>query len=157
MKRLVLALVALLAACTPGGEIGSSAGSPGAPGGAQITKIDVNLTLHSSPAQTNAGTGAGYAPVEVTVPVGSFVQFVNSDGFAHTATAIPNSTTFPASSPFGVSAQTQTGSAISGSWSSGTLQVGQSSQLIQIDAPGTYLFGCFFHYGAPMRGAIVAQ
>lgn len=157
MKRSLFALAALLAACTPGGSFGSSAGSPGAPGGAQITKIDVNLTLHSAPAQTNAGSGAGYAPVQTTVPIGSFVQFVNSDGFAHTATAIPNSSSFPASSPFGVSAQTQTGSAISSSWSSGTLQAGQSSQLIQIDAPGTYLYGCFFHYGAPMRGAIVAQ
>jgi plastocyanin len=85
------------------------------------------------------------------------VQFVNSDSFAHTATAIPGASTFPASSPFSVSAQQQSGTAISSAWSSGTLQAGQASQLIQIDAPGTYLFGCFFHYGAPMRGAIVAQ
>ena len=25
------------------------------------------------------------------------------------------------------------------------------------DKPGTYLYGCFFHYTAPMRGAIIAQ
>lgn len=156
MKHSAAALVLLLAACTPGGTLGSS-GSGGTPGGAQITKIDVNLTLHSAPTQLPQGSSAGYAPPQTTVAVGSFVQFVNSDGFAHTATAIPAASAFPASSPFGVSAQTQTGSAISGSWSSGTLQAGQSSQLIQIDAPGTYLFGCFFHYGAPMRGAIVAQ
>lgn len=137
--------------------LGSSTGSGGSPGGAQVTKIDVNLTLHSAPTQLPQGTSAGYAPAQTSVPVGSFVQFVNSDGFAHTATAIAGASTFPASSPFGVGAQTQAGSAISGSWSSGTLQAGQSSQLIQIDTPGTYLFGCFFHYGAPMRGAIVAQ
>lgn len=157
MKQCAAALILALAACTPGGTFGSSAGPGGNPGGAQITKIDVNLTLHSAATQLPQGTSAGYAPPQTMVPVGSFVQFVNSDGFAHTATGIPGASAFPASSPFGVSAQTQTGSAISGSWSSGTLQAGQSSQLIQIDAPGTYLFGCFFHYGAPMRGAIVAQ
>ena len=25
------------------------------------------------------------------------------------------------------------------------------------DLPGTYVFGCFFHYGAPMRGVIIVQ
>ncbi len=155
MKIASLALMLLLAACTNGGMLGSSGG--GGSNGAQVTKIDVNLTLHSAPTQLPQGSAAGYAPAETMVPVGSFVQFVNSDGFAHTATAIPGASTFPAASPFAVNAQTQSGSTISGSWSSGTLQAGQSSQLIQIDAPGTYLFGCFFHYGGPMRGAIVAQ
>lgn len=156
MKYSAAALVLLLAACTPGGMLGSQGGASGTPG-AQIAKIDVNLTLHSSTTQLAQGSAAGYSPAQTTVPVGSFVQFVNSDGFAHTATAIPGSGSFPASSPFGVSAQTQSGATISGSWSSGTLQAGASSQLIRIDAPGTYLYGCFFHYGAPMRGAIVAQ
>ena len=155
MRFAAIALVFAMAACTPGGTLASSGG--GAPAGVQVTKIDVNLTLHASPAQLPQGSAAGYAPVQTTVPVGSFVQFVNSDGFAHTASAIAGASAFPASSPFAVSAQTQSGSAVSGSWSSGTLQAGQSSQLIQIDAPGTYLYGCFFHYGAPMRGAIVAQ
>lgn len=154
MKRTAFVLLIALWGCTPGGSIGSGGG--GAPS-AQVAKIDINLTLHSSPTQLPQGSAAGYAPAQTTVAVGSFVQFVNSDSFAHTATAIPTATTFPASSPFSVSAQQQSGSAISSAWSSGTLQAGQASQLIQIDAPGTYLFGCFFHYGAPMRGAIVAQ
>lgn len=154
MKRTAFALVIALASCTPGGIMGTGGG--GAPSG-QVTKIDINLTLHSSPTQLPQGSAAGYAPAQTTVAVGSFVQFVNSDSFAHTATAIPAAATFPASSPFSVSAQQQSGTAISSAWSSGTLQAGQASQLIQIDAPGTYLFGCFFHYGAPMRGAIVAQ
>jgi plastocyanin len=119
----------------------------GSPGPSQITKVDVNLTLHPD----------GYAPIPVNVAVGTYVQFVNSDGFAHTASAIPGVNTFPAVSPFSVSAQQQSGTAVSGSWSSGTLQAGQSSQLIRIDAAGTYYFGCFFHYGAPMRGTIVAH
>jgi plastocyanin len=155
MKYGLIALLIALSACTPGGTLESSAGGPS--GGGPVTKIDINLTLHSSVTQIPQGSAAGFAPVQTNVAVGSFVQFTNSDGFAHTATAIPGASAFPASSPFSVSAQSQSGSTISGSWSSGVLQAGQSSQLIQIDAPGTYLYGCFFHYGAPMRGAIVAQ
>lgn len=155
MKAHYALAIALLAGCTPGGAAGSNGGG-GTPG-AQVTKIDINLTLHSQPQQIAPGTAAGYAPVQTTVAAGTFVQFVNSDGFAHTATGIPGASTFPASSPFSVDAQRQSGTAISGTWTSGTLQAGQSSQVIQLDAPGTYLYGCFFHYGAPMRGAIVAQ
>jgi plastocyanin len=155
--RVIWALVlTVLCACTPNGMLATQSAGPSG-GGGQVTKIDVNLTLHSSPTQLAQGAAAGFSPPQTTVAVGSFVQFTNSDGFAHTATAIPGATSFPASSPFSVSAQTQSGTAVSGSWSSGVLQAGQSSQLIQIDAAGTYLFGCFFHYGAPMRGAIVAQ
>lgn len=156
MKSSGLAFLAVLAACTPGGMTGSPAAA-GLPPGSQVTKIDINLTLHSAPTQLPQGASAGYAPPLTTVSVGSFVQFVNSDGFAHTATSIPGAAAFPASSPFAASAQSQTGGAVSAAWSSGTLQAGQSSQLIRVDTPGTYLFGCFFHYGAPMRGAIVAH
>jgi plastocyanin len=156
MKReAALAMFATLCSCTPGGMLGSQTG--GSPGGGQVTRIDVNLTLHSSPSQLPQGSAAGYSPAQTMVSVGTFVQFVNSDGFAHTATGIVGANSFPASSPFSVNAQTQSGDAVSASWSSGVLQAGQSSQLIRIDAPGTYLYGCFFHYGAPMRGAIVAQ
>lgn len=154
MKFACVALAIVLGACTPGGVMGSGGG--GAPNG-QVTKIDINLTLHSSVTQLPQGSAAGYAPPQTTVAVGSSVQFVNSDGFAHTATLIQGATTFPASSPFSVSAQHQSGSAVSAPWTSGTLQAGQASQLIRIDTAGTYLFGCFFHYGAPMRGSIVAQ
>jgi len=123
---------------------------------AGVTTIDVNLSAHQ-PSQTPAGTSGGYAPAITTVAVGSAIRFVNSDSFAHTATAIPGTGTFPAGSPFTASAQTQSGSEVSTSWSTGTLQAGATSQIITIDTPGTYLFGCFYHYGAPMRGEIVAQ
>ncbi len=112
-----------------------------------VTTIDINLTLHVD----------GYLPDTVTVPVGSSIRFTNSDGFAHTATLIPGATSFPSGSPFNVSALTQSGSTISQPWTTGALQAGTSSQTITVDAAGTYLFGCFFHYGAPMRGTIVAQ
>lgn len=135
------ALLLALAACTPGG-----AAMPQQGGAAALT-VDVNLTQHLD----------GYSPDTINVPVGSRIRFFNSDGFAHTATLIPGAASFPAGSPFNASAQTQSGNAVSQPWSTGSLAAGTGSQSLTIDAPGTYLFGCFYHYGAPMRGTIVAQ
>jgi plastocyanin len=134
-------LCAVLASCTPGGV------APPQQGGSGAMTVDVNLTQHVD----------GYLPDSITVPVGSRIRFFNSDGFAHTATLIPGATSFPSGSPFSASAQTQSGSVVSQSWSTGSLAANTGSQTITIDAPGTYLFGCFYHYGAPMRGTIVAQ
>lgn len=152
MKLLAFALSsALLAACTPGGVAPPDGG-----GSTSAVTIDVNLTLHP-PGSTPAGTGGGYAPLVTTVAVGTTIRFVNSDGFAHTATAIPGASTFPSGFPFTVAALTQSGHTLSGGFSSGELQAGSSSQSLVADVAGTYLFGCFHHYGAPMRGAIVVQ
>lgn len=152
MRRLALIAGCMLAACTPGGM--TPAG--GSSGGVTTTTIDVNLTQHAA-TQTPEGVSQGYAPAVTTVAVGSSIRFVNSDGFAHTATLIRGAASFPAGSPFSVSAQTQSGSALSTGWSSGTLASGGASQTILVDQAGTYLYGCFFHYGSPMRGVIVAQ
>lgn len=151
MIRLSLGTVALgtLAACT-GGGVPTSAG-----GGGGVT-IDVNLTLNA-PVKTPYGESAGYSPAIATVAVGSRIHFMNTDSFTHTATLIPNATQFPDASPFGLSALMQHGTTLSGGFSSGALQSGSSSQTITADRAGTYLFGCFFHYGAPMRASIVAQ
>ena len=146
---LCLAVVVALSGCT--------AGAPAPPpdgGSSATTTIDVNLTSHSSTASAY-GTLAGYAPPVMNVAVGSTVRFVNSDSFAHTATRSPGST-FPAGSPFSAGTQNQSGTRISQGWSSGTLPAGAASQTILVDTAGTYLYGCFFHYGSPMRGAIVA-
>ncbi len=143
MKALAPLLLMVLAACTPGG-IAPPAGGQAV---GAVTTIDVNLTLHPD----------GYAPDTVNVPVGSSIRFFNSDGFAHTATLIAGATTFPNGSPFDASAQTRAGSAIAAPWSSGTLPSQSASQIIVADTPGTYFFGCFFHYGAPMRGKIVVR
>lgn len=143
-----IALLSLIA-CTNGGL----AATPGGGGG---QTVDVNLTLDGS-SQTSAGTAGGYAPAVTNVAVGTTLRFVNTDGFAHTATLVAGATTFPAGSPFTTSAQTQSGSALSQNWSSGTLAAGASSQTILVDHTGTYLYGCFFHYGAPMRAVIVAH
>jgi plastocyanin len=91
------------------------------------------------------------------VALGSTVRFTNSDGFAHTVTSISGAQTFPAAEPFDASALQAHGTTLSGGFSSGALQAGSSSQALLADRPGTYLYGCFFHYGAPMRGAIVVQ
>jgi plastocyanin len=139
----------LLTACTAGGIPTSSGGAGG-------VAIDINLTL-SKPVQTPYGLSGAYTPPITTVPVGAQLHFTNTDSFAHTATEIPGATQFPPGSPFSQKATTQSGNTLSGGFSSGALQAGSSSQTITADRAGTYLFGCFFHYGAPMRAAIVAQ
>jgi len=150
IRRYTSAAALLLAACTAGGIPTSSGGSGG------IT-IDVSLTQFQQPAQTPYGSSIGYSPAVTTVAVGSQIHFVNVDTFAHTATEIPGATSFPTGSPFNAGALQQKGNTLSGGFSSGALQPNGSSQTITADQPGTYLFGCFFHYGAGMRAAIVAQ
>lgn len=152
MKRAAMLIALALAACTPGAVISTGGGSgPSGP----TTTIDVNLTQHGV-TQTPEGVSQGYAPPVTMVAVGSTIRFVNSDGFAHTATLIAEPS-FPAGSPFTASAQTRSGTALSQTWSTGTLTSGSASQTLLVDKPGTYLYGCFFHYGSPMRGVIVAQ
>jgi plastocyanin len=145
--------LAVLAGCTPNG---TAAASGGGAGKGVLHVIDVNLTLHA-PFSTPYGQGGGYAPPVTVVRVGDSIRFHNTDSFAHTATEIPGAKTFPAGSPFGISAETQRGTTLSGGFSSGVLQPGAISQTILVDKPGVYLFGCFFHYASPMRAAIVAQ
>jgi plastocyanin len=137
-----------LAGCTPGAP---SAGSGTT--GTAATTIDVSLTS-STVTATAYGSAGGFSPSITTVALGSSVRFVNVDSFPHTATSI-GATSFPAASPFGSSALDVSGNTLSGGWTSGSLGPGTASQILLADKSGTYLFGCFFHYGAPMRGAIV--
>ena len=159
--RPLVLIVALLAGCTPGAAVpsagGGTPGGGGGGGGVAVT-IDVNLTLHA-PSNVPAGQAGGFAPALANVHVGDTVHFVNSDGTGinHTATLIPGATTFPAGSPFTTSAQTRSGTNVTDNWSTGILTPGSSSQNIAITAAGTYVYGCFYHYGSPMRGEIVAQ
>lgn len=148
--RWVLGIV-LLSACTPGGLAATGGG-----GSSTATVIDVNLTNHA-PGPTPAGEGGGYAPLVTTVAVGTSIRFTNSDGFTHTATSINGATSFPSGFPFTSAALTQSGTTLSGGWTSGDMQAGTSSQTVVADKAGTYLFGCFHHYGSPMRAVIVVQ
>jgi len=150
MIRRLGSLIALgLAACTAGG-IPTSSGSGGG------VTIDVSLTQFAQ-SPTPYGPSLGYSPAVTTVAVGTQIHFVNVDTFAHTATVIQGATTFPSGFSFPASALQQKGTTLSSNWSSGALQPNQSSQTITADQPGTYLFGCFFHYAGGMRAAIVAQ
>lgn len=151
----VCAAACLIAGCTPNG-LGVSGSSGGSVISGTAHLVDVNLTLNL-PVSTPYGKSGGMKPPVTMVHVGDTLHFVNTDGFAHTATEILGATSFPNASPFTVAALTQTGATLSGGFTSGAMQPGSGSQTIAVDKAGTYLFGCFFHYGAPMRGAIVAQ
>src|SRR5579863_539657 len=134
---------ALLVGCTPGGTPTSGGGS-----NATSAVIDINLT-NSVPAQLPQGNAGAYTPLVTKVAVGSTIRFTTTDGFSHTATLIPgNPPTFPSAYPFTTAALTQTGTKLSQGWSSGTLPAGSSSQTLTADVAGTYVFGCFYHYGA---------
>lgn len=149
-RRLLASIPLVLAACTAGGIPTSSGGGGG-------LTIDVSLSQFS---QTNTpyGTSGGFSPAVTTVSVGTQLHFINMDNFCcHTATLIPGATSFPSNPGFTQKDTQQSGSTLSGGFTSGALQPNQSSQTITADSPGTYLYGCFFHYPAPMRAAIVVQ
>jgi plastocyanin len=150
IRRVVILVALVLGACTAGGIPTSSGGSGG-------MTIDVSLTQFQQPTQTPYGSSIGYKPAITTVAVGSQIHFVNVDSFAHTATVIQGATKFPSGSPFGAGALEQAGTTLSSKWTSGAMQPNESSQTITADQPGTYLYGCFFHYGGGMRAVIVAQ
>ena len=151
MRALLILSLAMLCGCTDGAP--SAASTSADPG---VTTIDVSLTAHAA-SQIAAGTSGGYAPATTTIPVGTRIQFVNSDSFAHTASLVSNAPSFPTSSPLGAGTLNASGTALSNSWSSGNLAAGARSPVFLANAPGTYLYGCFYHYGAPMRGAIVVR
>ena len=143
LVRIALPFVAAaLGGCTFGAPAAVTGGVSGS-----VTVVDVNLTVYP----------AGYNPPALTVPVGTRIQFTNSDSFAHTATAIA-ANAFPNASPFDVSAESASGASLSSrSWGSGILQAGGSSNVFVADQAGTYLYGCFFHYSHPMQGQIVVR
>ena len=158
MRVVALLSVVLLAGCTygaPAAGAGSAAPAGGTTNTATTTTVDVSLTAFAT-TTTPYGTAGGFAPVVTTVPLGSMVRFVNVDSFAHTASSL-SGTSFPASSPLGASALNGSGATLSGGFTSGTLGAGTGSQTLLADKAGTYLYGCFFHYGSPMRGAIVVR
>lgn len=144
--------IVLLSACTPNGVIVTSGNGNNVTG---VTRINVSIAAFGQQS-TPAGLGLGYSPLIANVTVGSGVQFVNVDNTVHTASSV-SGTTFPATSPLTFAATTPSGTTLSSGFSSGTLQPGGSSAVILVDKPGTYLFGCFFHYSGTMRGEIVAQ
>jgi plastocyanin len=147
-----LFIVLALTGCTPGAP-------PAGTGTAAIaatTTIDVSLSTLTVTA-TQFGSAGGFTPPVTDVTVGSTIRFINADAATpHTSTSLSGSS-FPASSPFGANALSASGTTLSGGWSTGTLGGGNGSQILLADKAGTYLYGCAYHYGTPMRGAIVVH
>ena len=153
-RALTLAcLMTMLVACTPG--------APPTPGGAQAlvpgaVVIQVSLIKYQ-PQQTQFGTVAGYNNANLTVHVGAVIQFHNQDSFTHTASSV-GTNGFPQGSPLTDKARTPSGSDLAQTdWSSGDLGPDAYSQPFKASTPGTYFYGCFFHYNTPMRGVITVQ
>lgn len=156
MRRMFsYACAALLTGCTPASFASGIAAGPDASVTGRSVLVDVNLTNDPAGA-TPGGTGAGYAPVVATLAIGDAVRFRNTDGFAHTATSIAGAA-FPVAYPFDGRALVASGAMLSGGFSSGSLAAGASSRALLADRVGTFLFGCYYHYGAPMRAAIVVR
>jgi plastocyanin len=150
----IILVVAMLYGCTAGGVDPTSTGSASV---TNVTKIDVSIAAFPL-STTPAGPARGFSPEVTDVAVGSGVQFVNTDNTTHTATSIAGATSYPTQSPFGIAALQPSASAnLSGNWGAGALQAGQASQVFIVDEPGTYIYGCFFHYSGGMRGEIIAQ
>ncbi len=154
MRSISLLLVAVLVACTPGAP-SAGAANAAATTSTSLTTIDVSLTT-STVVATAYGSSGGFTPPIATVPVGSTIRFVNVDSFAHTSSSFDGAA-FPAGSPLGGSALNTSGDRLSTGWTSGNLAAGASSQPLLADKAGTYLYGCFYHYGAPMRGAVIVR
>jgi plastocyanin len=141
------------AGCTPGSATGGAGGS------IALGAVIVHVSLLNFPAHgSQYGLVAGYSPDPVIVSVGSTVQFVNDDNFTHTASSVGQSG-FPSGNPLKQQALNQSGTDLSQSkWSSGALAGGTPSQVFTASVPGTYYYGCYFHYSSPiMRGVIVVQ
>jgi plastocyanin len=94
----------------------------------------------------------------ITEKAGSHVVFLNDDGGPpHTGSGL-GTTGFPASFD-NTSGTTPSGGTIDGSltWSTGTLNNGQMSQVLTVGPAGAYYFGCAFHYVSnQMRDVIVS-
>ena len=148
--------VVQLVACTPG-SFASNSNATNVAGSSVARTLVIDVDLTNDPANTTpGGIGAGYAPIVATIAIGDAVRFHNSDGFPHTATSIAG-TAFPSAYPFDGSALSAAGTTLSGGFSSGSLAPGTTSQAFVADRSGTMLYGCFYHYGSPMRAAIVVR
>jgi plastocyanin len=142
-----LAAVALALVLPTGGALAASAPA----------QINLSLDRYTKIAHLAAGDSVGVAPPVLTVHVGDAIVFVNDDaGAHHTATGLPGATRFSEPrwsdavlKPLGTIGPDQ--------WSTGDLAPGAKSAPMLASVAGTYLYGCFFHYSAGMRGAIVVQ
>ena len=152
VRLFLAAALVITGGCTPG--------APAAPSSslqAGATVIHIGLGKFG-PTQTQYGVVADYSPNPLIVPRGTVIQFVNDDGFDHTASSLGQGGFPPVGPP--ASAQNRSGTDLAqAGWSSGNLAGGAVSQTFTASTTGTYFYGCFYHYGlsTPMRGVIVVQ
>jgi plastocyanin len=125
---------------------------------AQTSVVTLSLSRFSKVEQLDAGPYAGLSPGKLVIHVGDSVVFSNVDTRHHTATAIPDQTSFPSDTPPWTDQELRASGKIgAGEWSTGDLAPGQRSTPIVATKPGTYLYGCFYDYSAGMRGEIVVE
>ncbi len=125
--------------------------------GAQDAVVRLSLTHNTTIVHVKAGDMVGSAPQILRVHVGDRVVFANDDPKAdHTATGLPGSAFVddPHWSDASLKAYGQIGD---DAWSSGDLAPGKRSPPLPVSKAGTYLYGCFFHYSAGMRGEIIVE
>jgi plastocyanin len=139
-----------LVSCTPGASSAPNSGS------ATASIVVGESLLSYGLLASNFGTVGGFKPAIIVVASGTTIQFHNLDAFNHTASGIA-AVSFPPGNPLPSTALHPSGGDVSVTgWSSGVLLPNAFSQTLNTAKPGTYLFGCFYHYPL-MRGVIIVQ
>ena len=127
---------------------------------AKATTVDIylSLTKFAKVAHLDAGASVGVSPSKAVVHVGDTIVFVNADADGrHTATSLAASAKFIDSPKWTDAVLKPSGAIGDGAWSTGELAPGAKSQALRADRPGEFLYGCFFDYGAGMRGEIIVE
>src|SRR5690242_19359956 len=119
--------------------------------------VSLSLSKYTAVRSIDAGSTVGVKPDIIRLRVGDSVVFVNDDTDHHTATSLLSAASFVDDPRWTDDALRATGEIGPGFWSTGDLSPGQRSAPLVARKPGTYLFGCFFDYGAGMRGEIVVE
>ena len=119
--------------------------------------VSLSLSKYTAVRSIDGGSAVGVRPEVVRVHVGDRIVFVNDDGDHHTATALVAAATFVDDPRWTDDALHATGEIGPGFWSTGDLAPGQRSAPMVARKAGTFLYGCFFDYGAGMRGEIVVE
>ena len=152
-------LKGLLPVCLAAAAVSCTPGATSAPASSLLSgSVVIHVSLGKYVAQSQYGQIGGYSINPLTIARGTVVQFVNDDNFSHTASSV-GTNGFPKSGP-GAGSLTQSGTDFAQTdWSTGELQGGSASQAFTASTPGTYFYGCFFHYSSqtPMRGVIIVQ
>lgn len=156
---LAVAAAAVLAAAAP--DVAHAARPNGnrdqGAGTGTAVVVSLNLSKYTAVRSTDAGSTVGVKPDVVRVHVGDSIVFVNDDSAHHTATSLVDAASFVDDPRWTDDALRPSGDIGPGFWSTGDLSPGQRSAPMVARKAGTYLYGCFFDYGAGMRGEIVVE